>query len=433
MIRPDRPWEGWVFMYGSVLRDEGSGRFRMWYQSWNQGLNYKVCFAESTDGIHWEKPELGLVEFEGNRKNNILIPGCAMPNVFPSRDENGGLQLFTWAASHPDRRIHRHSLFHSQDGLNWRYVGRRKFGPDGESGRWIKDANVIRWDERHSRWSASHRSWTKFPIGEKNGEWRRTVSLSHSQSLLSGWSQLELQLKPDSKDDVAAAKKGRRDDRPDWGELYGMPVYPVGNHEIGLLSILDLIDGSDRIMGGGRMELAFSHDGRKWMRPELRSPCIESDPKRPGMYPIYAMTTPLIRQRDRLWCYYTEANSMHPTVPLSDWKTCIRLATWRDDGFVSLRAEQTGEITTRLLQLEPGELMLNVKVRPGGSIRVAVLDQDGAAMSGYALTDSRVQPEDSVALKVRWKGNTRLPRWDTIRLKIELQAASLWSFRVSSE
>ena len=30
-----------------------------------------VCYATSKDGLIWDKPELGLVEFEGSKKNNM--------------------------------------------------------------------------------------------------------------------------------------------------------------------------------------------------------------------------------------------------------------------------------------------------------------------------------------------------------------------------
>ena len=32
-----------------------------------------TCYAESKDGIHWKKPELGLVEFNGSKANNIVM------------------------------------------------------------------------------------------------------------------------------------------------------------------------------------------------------------------------------------------------------------------------------------------------------------------------------------------------------------------------
>jgi hypothetical protein len=43
-----------------------------------------MCYAESDDGIHWTKPELGLVEFNGNKKNNICLiqpAGSALARV----------------------------------------------------------------------------------------------------------------------------------------------------------------------------------------------------------------------------------------------------------------------------------------------------------------------------------------------------------------
>src|SRR5205085_6501658 len=30
------------------------------------------CIAISNDGYHWEKPNLGLIEYKGSKKNNIL-------------------------------------------------------------------------------------------------------------------------------------------------------------------------------------------------------------------------------------------------------------------------------------------------------------------------------------------------------------------------
>ena len=57
-------------------------KFRMWYLGMIQrevekgqapGWWRPMCYAESTDGVHWTKPELGLVEFNGNKKNNICL------------------------------------------------------------------------------------------------------------------------------------------------------------------------------------------------------------------------------------------------------------------------------------------------------------------------------------------------------------------------
>jgi hypothetical protein len=47
-----------------------------------------TCYAESRDGLRWVKPELGLFDFEGSSRNNILWDGPGMHNFTPFRDAN---------------------------------------------------------------------------------------------------------------------------------------------------------------------------------------------------------------------------------------------------------------------------------------------------------------------------------------------------------
>jgi len=77
----DRPWEGdRAQAWGSVIQ-EPNGRFRMWYFAMNTERRRDeldrggYCYAESRDGIHWEKPGLGVVEFRGRKRNNLLSEG----------------------------------------------------------------------------------------------------------------------------------------------------------------------------------------------------------------------------------------------------------------------------------------------------------------------------------------------------------------------
>ncbi|MBL8212300.1 MAG: hypothetical protein JNK87_16415 [Bryobacterales bacterium] len=71
-----------VLLYGTVLHEVG--KFRMWYIAEPRPdatvpgdaerlRHYRpIAYAESRDGVHWERPELGLVEFRGNKKNNLV-------------------------------------------------------------------------------------------------------------------------------------------------------------------------------------------------------------------------------------------------------------------------------------------------------------------------------------------------------------------------
>lgn len=69
--------------YGSVLFE--GGKFRMWYYACHMGTTAgtgkfdvgrirsgPICYAESDDGVHWTRPKLGQVEFNGSRENNAL-------------------------------------------------------------------------------------------------------------------------------------------------------------------------------------------------------------------------------------------------------------------------------------------------------------------------------------------------------------------------
>lgn len=70
----DQPWEGNGTDFFTIINDDGL--YRMYYEGWSLNdnpLRIVVCYAESTDGIHWVKPNLGIVEYNGSKNNNIII------------------------------------------------------------------------------------------------------------------------------------------------------------------------------------------------------------------------------------------------------------------------------------------------------------------------------------------------------------------------
>jgi hypothetical protein len=65
--------------YGTVIRI--GDKYRMWYVGYGfedltnrttEGISAHLGYAESTDGIHWVKPNLGLVGYHGNKANNLV-------------------------------------------------------------------------------------------------------------------------------------------------------------------------------------------------------------------------------------------------------------------------------------------------------------------------------------------------------------------------
>lgn len=74
-----------VQFYGSIIEHEG--KYKMWYiamdnESLSRVLDSKTtkdysglrpAYAESDDGMHWRKPNLGLVSYKGNKNNNLVL------------------------------------------------------------------------------------------------------------------------------------------------------------------------------------------------------------------------------------------------------------------------------------------------------------------------------------------------------------------------
>lgn len=89
----DEPWEGDACGYFHFFRD--GDLYRMYYTACSfdsTNIAPVVCYAESTDGIHWIKPKLGIHEFNGSKDNNIILKtmnvmaGC--DNLMVFRDDN---------------------------------------------------------------------------------------------------------------------------------------------------------------------------------------------------------------------------------------------------------------------------------------------------------------------------------------------------------
>ena len=96
---PKRLGEYRIHPYATVMRE--GDIFRLWYLAYewdppagvelpvtgtaeDAGLFWehtrgRLCYAESADGVHWERPNLGLVEYRGSGDNNILGPAVHDP------------------------------------------------------------------------------------------------------------------------------------------------------------------------------------------------------------------------------------------------------------------------------------------------------------------------------------------------------------------
>jgi hypothetical protein len=122
--------------------------------------------------------------------------------------------------------------------------------------------------------------------------------------------------------------------------------------------------------------------------------------------------------------YYTE-HYRHPTARL-------RRATLRLDGFVSLHAPyQGGTCTTKPLQFNGGRLLLNFATSAVGSVRIEVLDADGATLPGLSGSDAPEQFGDGIDAEYLWSGSADLSSLagTPVRLRIHLKDADLYALQ----
>lgn len=124
-----------VQFYGSILRENGV--WRMWYVAFDDDAGNRVAsarwrpaYAESADGLTWTKPELGLVEYGGNRRNNLLDlggQGWGVINLKVIRDEADPdparrYKMTTHVYFRHHTRLGTLLPFVSADGLRWKPV-----------------------------------------------------------------------------------------------------------------------------------------------------------------------------------------------------------------------------------------------------------------------------------------------------------------------
>ena len=411
----DKPWEGAaVYVYGAVLPAESGSGYRMWYHSW--AGEYRMLYATSRDGLEWVKPELGLVEYDGSKKNNILFRRTREnhnPQVIHTPWESDPqrrykMMYFEYGRTPPNYTVTGYRGACSPDGIHWTDVSSEPVLLDdpGDVGNFV-------WDPLKKRYIGWPKKFT-----EVRGFRRRCVGYSETTDFES-WPTTKMALVPDEFDDRWVTEQGQHTD------FYGLCAFAYESMYIGLLWLFPITDGKND--GPIFVELVSSHDGVKWTRQEKpRIPILplgKDGEWDDGM--LFTTNHPLV-EGDTIKLYYGGFDVTHG---VGGGNAAIGLATLRKDGFASLDASATeGVITTKDLIGAGGPLAVNYAAT-NGVLRVEVLDEDGNAIPGYSRDDCDPLTGDSVNQTVTWGGLRELPQTKKpLRLRFLLRNASLYSF-----
>jgi hypothetical protein len=130
LLVPEHPWESGYFGYCTVVHDVEEKTYKVWYETRNEGVS-RLLYATSRDGLKWEKPAVGSIEFEGSRANNIVYQASTAATstkvyhvVKDYADPDAG-KRYKMMYQYGDARGLGVAMGYSADGMHWsgaRYV-----------------------------------------------------------------------------------------------------------------------------------------------------------------------------------------------------------------------------------------------------------------------------------------------------------------------
>jgi len=452
----DASWEGTGSGYHSVFQD--GDLYRMYYKAWH--LDVQVgkldsgrhplycCYAESDDGVHWRKPELGLNEFQGSTKNNIVVASgtqgtlkvdAGHPAVCKDTNPNAPADArykAIFRSSGPSGLL----PFKSPDGIHWSPMSDTPI----LSGIGAFDSqNLAFWDPNIGKYRAYWRIFTAGTTTDK--EWKpagvRAIRTATSDDMLT-WDKHEDLTYTDSPDEQLYTNQIKPYHRAphlligfptryiDRGWSDSMKALPEREHRERRASSVERYGTAitEGLFMASRDGVKFKRWNEAFLRPGIERPGTWHYGHQYIAWHVVETKSALPGAPNELSLYASE----------SYWTgvgSALRRYTLRLDGFVSVNASlRGGEVITKPLKFAGSELHLNVSTSAAGGVRVEIQNLDGTPIPGFTLDDCQEVFGDSVDRQVTWNSETPLAELagQPVRLRFVLKDANLYAFQFTS-
>jgi hypothetical protein len=426
----EKPWEQSFGHSVFVLPTEDGTGYRMWYNlrhfvKSEAGVQYRAptCYAESTDGIRWTKPELGIFKFGLDKQNNISLPQGSIDGLFWEPAEPNPNRRYKALVWHDPKDQKKYApregfyLYWSPDGIHWQGDNQHCIMPHGAAYNFpsdladgVGDTTQFRWDTRLKKYVANVKILFRNPT-------LRTAGFSESDDLFH-WSRPRMTMHRDELDDSDT-------------QIYEHITFEYESLWIGLVRVMHTERTGWKQVD---VEMSCSRDGRNWTRvcrgqrflPLGAADAWDADyliPGRPG--------NPLLVDNQLRFYYWGARRTDERDGSAIRHNMHIGIASLRRDGFVSLDAGlQPGRVTTRPLTFEGKQLYVNADIGVDGYLKAELQDASGEAIVGYQMQDCKAVQGDVVSGKVRWQSSDRIDQSsdNSLRLAFELKNAKLYSF-----
>lgn len=406
VIRPDQPWEKRMISLFLTVLDDG-GKLRMWYICRDADNQPNVAYAESADGVAWTKPHLGIVDYHGSTKNNLVGIPHLEGNVY--RDPHGAPgREYVYVTNAGMEGLVR---YFSTDGLHWRRdpTPLLRFRPDTQ--------NITFWDERLQKYVLYLRAWEI--SDDWNARLRKVVrleldDLTRPTDLVSsgkGKNPRRASELPRLADELPTVLAADKLDPPNT-DVYNSSVQPYPLDPRWYLGFPSWFLRDKNILDG-RLEAQFigSVDGITWHRYDRR-------PYAPlgligGEFGNMTFVCPgVIVRGNELWQYGPGFHSSHGDVKARIERSdgFIYRYVQRVDGFVSADFETAAaHCLTKPIKVTGSRLFLNLDNGALGTLRVALVDaKTREPLAGYTLEECKPRRTNSVRAAVLWNNNDDL-------------------------
>ena len=424
----DSPWEGNVSGYHVVFQD--GDLYRMYYRGWNldgksgQFSRDHTCYAESIDGIPWTKPELGLYEFDGSTRNNIVWEGEGTHAFAPFKDPNPACKPEQqYKAVGPimgtPQKQGGLGAFQSSDGIHWSPMQETPVITKGA----FDSLNLAFWD-------APRQCYVDFHRDSRDG--RRTIVTCTSPDFIHWSDPVWLECPGAAVEELYTNAVVPYLRAPHV--FLGFPMRYVASRSSQSMEGVPAVTGfpDAKLSELGLTDAAFmtSRDGRqfhRWneafIRPGLSSDCWITRNNAPA-WGVVETKSDTAEGISELSIYATES--------YFNKATRLRRFSLRMDGFVSIRADSLGgEMVTKPIIFSGKCLEMNFSTSAAGAIQVEIQDASGTPLPGFGLEDCPEIYGDRIKHVVAWKQGRDVSKLvgKPIRLRFVMKDADLYAIQ----
>lgn len=423
MNRPERKevvltfpeaWEGPQSTYFTVIQD--NSKVRLYYRgncSTDDSEEQVTCYAESTDGIHFVKPELGLFDFAGSKRNNIVLKGVLAHNFAPFYDGSPGAGASgrykgVAGIGNSVQTINNQAPLYalrSDDGIQWSMLREEPILTNGA----FDSQNIAFWDSNIMKYRCYNRYFTADKI--------RGVQSTVSDDFIN-WG-------PQQQNTYA--------DGVPLEQFYtnATILCPQAEHLYVSFPMRFVQErkkvGWHRHAGVSDAVLMTSRDGTTWDRTFMEG-WIRPGLEERNWTDRNIMTAYGCVESDTELSFYITEHYRFDSVRL-------RRVAIRKHGFASVHADYIGgEFTTEPIMFTGDCLMLNYATSAVGFIQVEVIDETGRIAEGMAFEDMDPLYGDSLHEEVKWKSGATLGSLEgkPVRFRFRMKDADLYAFRVQA-